>query len=389
MWRYLLIWPLSNIRHRPGLSALGVASVAAVVMLVAGLQGFVRGHEAAVQRDVDRVGFDLLVTARGCPYEAATLMLRGGVGLRYMPAGSVGQIEASVGVRAVHPMLLHPVRDPGTDGGMRILKGVRPDFLERQGLVLREGAGLGPAGGVVLGHEAAELEQRHAGDAYWVPDLGELTVLGVLARSGSQTDGMVLMELSDLQARTGLADRLTGLGLELEQGADRAALQAGFDELPGLQAIGMDTVRAALDASMRRLVEVVSWLTGILALLGASLVANTALLAALASQRGRYVLHALGKGGGFIGGAMVVESALLVGAGALLGLALAPVAGASLAGLLGGQLSYAPAQVEVALGVAGSARILAFSLLLGGLSTLPALLWVVRASHPAWVRGRP
>ena len=52
--KYLLLWPLANLRQHPWVSATAVASVAAVVFVVATLAGFVRGYEAAVARDVDQ-----------------------------------------------------------------------------------------------------------------------------------------------------------------------------------------------------------------------------------------------------------------------------------------------------------------------------------------------
>ena len=66
---------------RTGLTLLGIALSAWVLV---SLFGFNRGYERALNRDIDNMGFQVLLTAKGCPYEAATLMLKGGTGLRYM-----------------------------------------------------------------------------------------------------------------------------------------------------------------------------------------------------------------------------------------------------------------------------------------------------------------
>ena len=62
-------------RTRSLLTVLGIALAAWVLI---SLFGFNRGYESALSKDIDNLGFQMLVTAMGCPYEAATLMLRAG-----------------------------------------------------------------------------------------------------------------------------------------------------------------------------------------------------------------------------------------------------------------------------------------------------------------------
>jgi ABC-type antimicrobial peptide transport system permease subunit len=56
------------------------------------LLGFNRGYENALNRDIDSMGYQLMVMAKGCPYEAATMMLQGGTGLRYIEESMVNDI---------------------------------------------------------------------------------------------------------------------------------------------------------------------------------------------------------------------------------------------------------------------------------------------------------
>lgn len=375
--KYLLLWPLANLRQHPWVSATAVASVAAVVFLVATLTGFVRGYESAVARDVDGMGFDLLVTARGCPYEAATLMLRGGVGLRYMPAGVVARLDADPAVAATFPTLIHPVRAPDSPSGMALIKGVTPGFREARRLALRDGDWLGEADGVVLGFEAAELAQRRAGESLLLPGLdAPLRVAGVLERTGSQLDGTVLMELGEAQARFGLADRLTGVGVQVRPShrGSLDALRARYDNEAELQVIALDTVTAALRGAMDDLRGVVSLLAGVLGLLGAALLGNTTLLRALSEHRRHAVLRAAGFAPAWIAAAMLVETLLLVAPGVGIGLALAGLARTPSGALLAGYLPYAPSGELVALGAPLAVLIAAAAVGLGLLATLPALL---------------
>ena len=79
-----------------------------------------------------------------------------------MPDGVVQQLAQEPEVVGTYPTLIHPVRDPGSDGGMMLLKGVTPELFEAQGLRWFLGNGIADGReGVVLGFEAAEYEQRH------------------------------------------------------------------------------------------------------------------------------------------------------------------------------------------------------------------------------------
>src|SRR5512138_3876904 len=69
------------------------------------LLGFNRGYESALNRDIDNMGYQLMVMAKGCPYEAATMMLQGGTGLRYIDQTMVDAITCKPEVDKVTPIL--------------------------------------------------------------------------------------------------------------------------------------------------------------------------------------------------------------------------------------------------------------------------------------------
>ncbi len=379
-----LVWPLANLRHRPWISGATLGGVAVAAFLVATLLGFVRGYEQAVRRDVDKLGFDLLVTARGCPYEAATLMLRGGVGLRYMQPAVVARLEQEPAVTSVHPQLIHPVRDPASPGGMILMKGVEPSLAAVQGLELASGAWLDAGPGVVLGFEAAELEARRPGDAWNVPGTDtRLPVLGVLERTGTQLDGTVLMELRALQELFELGDRLTGVGIRIDP--DRRHLlpdlRQRYDDEAELQVIALDKVVEALRLAMDQLRDVVNLLAGFLAVLAALVLLNAALLRALTDHRQLLLLRAIGLPFRFLAAAALTETLLLVLAGTTTGLGAASALGLWSSRLLIGYLPYEPKGNLILLDAASAWGMVAAAVGLGVLATLPAL-YRVRASVP-------
>ena len=80
-------------------------------MLVS-LLGFNRGYEQALNHDIDNMGYQLMVMAKGCPYEAATMMLQGGTGLRYIEQTMVDSIVNNPAVAKVTPILMQAYFDP-------------------------------------------------------------------------------------------------------------------------------------------------------------------------------------------------------------------------------------------------------------------------------------
>ncbi len=391
--KYLLVWPLANLLRARWISGVTVGGVALAAFVVATLQGFVQGYEAAVAREVDGLGYDLLVTARGCPYEAATLMLRGGVGLRYMPAGVVASLEGDPAVAGAWPTLIHPVRDPDNPEGMTLLKGVVPGFLGARGLALRAGAWLdGETPGVVLGFEAAELMQRHPGDQVLLPrgeDPVTLPVLGILERTGSQLDGSVLVDLERLQEAFGLGDKLTGVGVQLSEAGrlDAQAVRDRYEADAALQVIPLSSVVETLRAAMANLRGVVRLLSGFLVGLAGVVLVNTALVRALSEHRGRVMLHAFGFSDGFRGLAALVVNLVLVGLGAALGVG-AAWGGAGLStDWIVNSLPYAPGGVLVVLDCSLMCRGVVGAAALGVLATVPALVRLRWGGSLADLRG--
>lgn len=390
--RYLLTWPLANLRHSPWTSCAAVTAVAAAAYVATTLLGFVQGYQAAVAEDVDRLGYDLLITAKGCPYEAATLMLRGGVGLQYMPASVVSQLRSDADVSATFPMLIHPTRTPGNDTAMTLIKGVDIGWRDALDLQLKEGAWFeetdaGLRGdGVVLGYEAAELEQRHAGDPYLLHGgsgdaFTKTTVLGVLERTGTQVDGTVILPIATVQATYDLPGKLTGVGVQVRSSDPLAVerLRDTYNQEPALQVVSLSRVEDALRGAMDSMRDVASILALALALLAGLVLLLATLLRTLSEHRRLYTLRVIGVPAWFMGTAAVLESVLLALCGALLGMGLATWTGGWASGVLVDYLPYAPDGNLIALPLELGLSILGLALALAVAATLPPLarvLWL-------------
>ena len=122
-----------NLLRKKTRSVLTVLGIALAAWVLVSLFGFNKGYETSLNRDIDNLGFQMLVIAKGCPYEAATLMLKGGTGLKYLKQEIADRIAREPEVDGVTPMLMQVVFDPnkGESGGLAVYQGVDPKTFPR------------------------------------------------------------------------------------------------------------------------------------------------------------------------------------------------------------------------------------------------------------------
>ena len=101
-----------NLLRKKMRTILTIIGIALSAWVLVSLLGFNRGYEASLNRDIDSMGFQLMVMAKGCPYEAATLMLKGGTGLRYIKQTVVDDVVREPEVDKITPYLMAAVFDP-------------------------------------------------------------------------------------------------------------------------------------------------------------------------------------------------------------------------------------------------------------------------------------
>jgi putative ABC transport system permease protein len=369
-------------RTRSLLTVLGIGMAAWVLV---SLFGFNRGYETSLNRDIDNLGFQMLVIAKGCPYEAATLMLKGGTGLKYMKEDIAATIAAEPEVDGVTAMLMQVVFDPnkGENGGFAVYQGVDPASFSRMKSFLTFKAGgwfTDPgAAEAVFGYEAAELEQREAGDMYLIPEKNvEVKVVGVLERTGTQDDGSIFLPIGTVQKVFGLPDELTGIGIKVRKDADMAKFEEKMYRLPDVQVVSLTQVKntiLTLVATARVMVLSIALIAILIAMMG---VVNTILMSVMERRQEIGILKSMGAMAGDVFKLVWTETLILCGAGGVVG-SLMALATARLTDILVRRLlPYAPS--------GGLVRIepgLVLATL--GLVTLVGLLSGV---YPAWKAGR-
>lgn len=98
-----------NLHRRKIRSFLTIGGVGVAVAVLVSLLGFNAGYRIALEKDVSGMGYQVLVTAKGCPYELATVALAGVGSLRYLTDDTVAKIKQDKEVAELTPMLMNPL----------------------------------------------------------------------------------------------------------------------------------------------------------------------------------------------------------------------------------------------------------------------------------------
>jgi putative ABC transport system permease protein len=106
-----------NLKRRKSRSFLTIGGVAVAVAVLVALLGFNAGYQEALTSDVDKMGYQVVVTAKGCPYEAATMILNGEAGLRFIDEDIYKQITSDPDIDKITPLLAQLAYDSEKQDG--------------------------------------------------------------------------------------------------------------------------------------------------------------------------------------------------------------------------------------------------------------------------------
>ncbi len=321
-----------NLLRKKIRSVLTLIGIALSAWILASLLGFSHGFETALNKDIDNMGFQMMLMAKGCPYEAATMMLKGGTGLKYVNQSICATIRKEPGVEKITPMLMQAVFDPnkGENGGIAAYLGVEPQsFSELKTFFkFRQGGWFTKTDSyeAVMGYEAAELEQREVGDLILIPEKNaQFKVVGILNRTGTQDDGTIFVPLVTLQALFSKNEQLTTIGVKVKKDADAGRIEEKFYSLPDIQVVSLAQVKQtilSLVSTAKVLVLSIALIAILIAMVG---VINTILMSVHERFQEIGILKTIGAMPWDIFQLVWIETLLLCVSGGILGVILAMI----------------------------------------------------------------
>jgi len=294
-----------NLKRRKSRSFLTIGGVAVAVAVLVCLLGFNAGYQEALTSDVDKMGYQVIITAKGCPYEAATRVLNGEAGLKFIDEDIYKQIISDPDIDKITPLLTQLVYDPEKGdgkGGFNGYVGIEKSYIElKPNVQLKSGEWFSSddANEVILGYNAAESIQKKlqktVGDTITIPGKDtNLVIVGIFERTASLEDGDFFLPLKTTQRIFEIEGKLTSIGIKLKQIEKISEFEERLYPIASIQVISMSQVKGTilnLVNSAKILIMSVAFIAIFVAIIG---VINTILMSVFERTQEIGIMKAIG-----------------------------------------------------------------------------------------------
>ena len=338
-----------NLKRRKLRSFLTIGGVAVAVAVLVSLLGFNAGYQDALTSDVEKMGYQVVVTAKGCPYEAATMILNGEAGLKFIDEDIYKQITSDPDIDKITPLLAQLAYDPEKmegKGGFTNYLGIEESYMQLKPnveILTGEWFSGENTDEVILGYEAAESEQKSVGDKISIPGKDiTFTVVGVFNRTATQEDGTVFLPLKTTQRIFDVEGKLTGIGIKLKQIEKISEFEERLYPIASIQVISMSQVKGTilnLVNSAKILIMSVAFIAIFVAIIG---VINTILMSVFERTQEIGIMKAIGASRLDIFQLIWIETLIVCTLGGIFGSIIAIFGGNLVELLVRNVMPYAP-----------------------------------------------
>lgn len=340
----MLSFALQSIFYRKSRSLLTLVGVGLATSMMVSALSISHGYEQSLTHDIEMMGYQVLITGKGCPHEAATLILRGGSIPMYIDDRVFRHIMADPDVSDATRFFMQSL--PGDEpGSFQLYTGIDDRFLRlKPGVTFLRGGWFDSdvSDQVILGYNVAEYRRLETDDTVTV--LGrDLVVRGILDKLGTQYDGTVFLPLLTAQQLFDKRDRLTGIGVRLKDMNRAAAFIDRVYELPATQVITMTQVQRTILNILNSVKTLLFTITAMGMAIAGLGVLNVSLMSVQEQRAEMGVSRALGCAGRDLFKLVWAESFILSASGAVLGCLLTFLLREAVERFVQGAISFVPA----------------------------------------------
>jgi putative ABC transport system permease protein len=323
---------------------LTIFGVAIAVAVLFSLLSFNAGYEKQLSGELDSLGIHMLAVPKGCPYEAASLIIHGGVIPKYLSNSDVEEAKKIDGIEVASPMLLHQFYK---DGEPHIVYGVIMNDVSRLKPWWKvEGRFFSDTEDnvMVIGRNLAEKEKLKVGDVLpFGPDKIPFTIVGILERTDTQDDEFHFLPLPVAQRIFDKPDQITTIAIRVNDVSKISEISKELENIPDIQVVTMTQVMGTimnLVGSARTLIISVIIVAIIISAVG---IINTLLMSVNERTREFGMMKAVGASGFDIGRLVLIETLFVTVIGGVIGLLLSILGSGLIEGFVKGIIPYSPA----------------------------------------------
>ena len=355
-----------NLLRRRGRTLLTVLGVAIAISVLFSLLALNSGYEKELNREVNSMGVHILAVPKGCPYEAASLIIHGGVIPKYLSASDLENVSIIPDVELATPMLMHQFLKKDEKTGKstpHIIYGINIDEMRSlkpwwtvEGRFFRDGE----EKVMLVGRDLADKENLSVGQVLPVgPKKESFTIVGILDRTGDQDDQFHFFSLKEAQRVFNKEGKITTIAVKVKDVSRISAVSEEMEKIPDIQVVTMTQIMGTimnLAGSAKSLLLTVIVIALIISAFG---IINTLLMSVNERTREFGMMKALGASGLDIGKMVLAETVFITISGGIIGTVAAIVGSSLIEGFVKDMLPYSPRGSLVFL----STELVAFSLL--------------------------
>ena len=361
-----------NLARRRGRTILTVLGVAIAISVLFSLLSLNSGYEKELNKEVSSMGVHMLAVPKGCPYEAASLIIHGGVIPKYLAAGDLENVSRIPDVELATPMLMHQFLKVDEKTGKstpHIIYGIKmEEMLQLKPWWKVEGRFFADNETKVMlvGRDLAEKENLTVGQVLPVgPKKENFTIVGILERTGDQDDQFHFFPLKEAQRVFNKEDKITTIAVKVRDVSRISAVSAEMEKIPDIQVVTMTQIMGTimnLAGSAKSLLLTVIVIALIISAFG---IINTLLMSVNERTREFGMMKAIGASGSDIGKMVLMETVIITFSGGIIGTVAALVGSSLIESFVKGLLPYSPTGSLISFSPSLVAFALGFSVALG------------------------
>ncbi len=354
--RYTIL-ALKNLTQRKVRTGLTVLSIAIAVAVLFTLLSFNKGYQRALSGQLQQMGVHAMVLPVGCPYEAASLVLKGGQIKQHLPESVMKDyVDPIEGIQIAAPAFMSGIVRP-EEGRTDIYFGIDSrtidlknwwKIIDKPGVdvskwetLVRDDSNLMTKAefekafeddhAVVLGYDAALIELSTVGDSIYVPEVDkEFKIVGVLAPTGTQDDGFFYIPLRTAQSMFKKPNQITAVQIRFTDPTMSGPITEQLDKIPGSEIITMGELLGTMQNLMGSAKTLVFSIVLIAIAISALGVLNTVLMSVFERTREIGIMRATGAARKNVFTLIWTETLVMAMLGGALGLILALIGARSM-----------------------------------------------------------